>query len=137
MSTATPAAAKPGRGVLLLGLACAVLGVAAYVAQVSMSRLTTPWYLPATGIVGVVLVVLALGQKRTIWRWLTLAFVGFLAAFEGLFLFGTRLPAYAGPLEIGKPFPAFQTLRADGSTFTQADFKGDKNTVLVFFRGRW
>ena len=137
MSTVTPTAAKSGRGLLFLGLACAVLGIAAYMVQVSMSHLTTPWYLPVTAILGVVLVVLSLREKRTVWRWLMLAFVGFLAAFEGLFFFGTRLPAYAGPLEVGKPFPAFQTLRADGSTFTQADFKGDKNTVLVFFRGWW
>ena len=49
----------------------------------------------------------------------------------------TRLPAYAGPLEIGQPYPAFQTQRADGTPFTQADLRGDKGTVLVFFRGRW
>jgi hypothetical protein len=137
MSTATPTAAKPGRGLLLMGLAFTFLGIAGYMVQVSQSHLTLPWYLPITALFGVILVVLSLRQKRTVWRWLALVLVACVAGFEGLFLFATRLPAYAGPLEVGKPFPAFQAQRADGSTFTQADFKGDKNTVLVFFRGRW
>lgn len=136
MSTATTAA-KPGRGLLFLGLACAVLGIAAYIVQVSLSHLTTPWYLPLTACVGVGLVVMSIAKKRTVWRWLVLLLVVCITGFECTFLLATRLPAYAGPLEVGKPFPAFQTQRADGSTLTQADFKGDQNTVLVFFRGRW
>jgi peroxiredoxin len=49
----------------------------------------------------------------------------------------TRLPLYKGPVAMGRPFPAFATVRADGSPFTQRDLQGDKNSVLVFFRGRW
>src|SRR3954466_8317160 len=107
MSTATPTAAKPGRGLLFLGLACTFLGIAGYMVQVSQSHLTTPWYLPITALLGVVLVIQSLRGKRTVWRWLTLVLVICIAGFEGLFLFAMRLPAYAGPLEVGKPFPAF------------------------------
>jgi cytochrome oxidase Cu insertion factor (SCO1/SenC/PrrC family) len=50
---------------------------------------------------------------------------------------GTRLPAYTGPVTVGGYFPGFQTLRADGTPFTDRDLQNDKNSVMVFFRGRW
>jgi hypothetical protein len=137
MNTTGPTPAKSGRPLLFLGLACAALGIAAYVLQVSLHHLTTPWYLPLTAIIGLAVVVCSLWKRRTTWRWFAFVFVGLIAGFECTFLLATRLPAYAGPLEIGQPYPAFQTQRADGTPFTQADFTGDQNTVLVSFRGRW
>jgi len=126
-----------GRLLLFLGLAVAVLGIAAYVVQIWAQRLMAPWYVPAAATLGVVLLVASLLRRLTIWRVLALLLVTLLAAGEWVMLLGMRLPAYAGPVAEGKPFPEFTTARADGSAFTQQDLAGGQNTVLVFFRGRW
>jgi hypothetical protein len=92
---------------------------------------------------GVVFVAASLWQARTVWRVLGLVLVVLVAGAGWTFLLsptefgGTRLPAYAGPVAVGQPFPAFATTRADGSPFTQGDLEGHRNNVLVFFRGRW
>ena len=109
----------------------------AYVAQVSAHRLTTPWYLPASATVGAFLVVLALWEARSLWRFLGLLLVVLLAGAEWTFLLGSRLPPYTGPVAVGQPFPAFKTLRADGTPFTEQDLQGEQTSVLVSFRGRW
>jgi cytochrome oxidase Cu insertion factor (SCO1/SenC/PrrC family) len=128
---------SPGRLFLLLGLGLAALGVAAYVVQISLQRLMAPWYMPVLAILGVVLVVMSLWERRTVWRALALLTVVLLAGFELLFLYAMRLPTYTGPVAVERPFPAFETKQADGKPFTQRDLAGDWNTVLVFFRGRW
>jgi hypothetical protein len=137
----TPAAAAPrrypGRLFLLLGLAAAPLAVAGYVVQFAAHRLATPWYLPAAATLGVALVVLSLWQARTVWRIVALVPVALLAAAAWLLVLGEPLPAYTGPVAAGHAFPAFATLRADGTSFTQHDLAGDADNVLVFFRGRW
>jgi len=126
-----------GRLFLLLGLGLAVLGVVAYVVQIWLQRLMAPWYMPTLASLGVVLVVLSLLERRTVWRVLALLAVVFLAGAEWAFLYEVRLPPYTGPIAVGRPFPAFETSRADGTPFTQRDLAGDQNSVLVFFRGRW
>ncbi len=126
-----------GRIFLLLGLGLAVLGVIAYVIQIEARNLTAPWYVPIASTVGVVFLVVALWKGRTVWRILALLLVVLLAGFEWTFLLATRLPAYNGPVAVGQPFPAFTTMRADGTSFTKRDLEGDQNSVLVFFRGRW
>jgi hypothetical protein len=126
-----------GRFFLLLGLGLAVLGVAAYVVQISLQRLMTPWYMPILASLGVVLVVLSLWERRTVWRVFALLAIVLLAGAECAFLFAMRLPPYTGPIAEGRPFPAFETRRADGTPFTQRDLTGDRSNVLVFFRGRW
>ena len=133
---ATPGRSR-GRLLLLLGLGLAVLGVVAYVVQLSLQRLMLPWYMPALALLGVVLVVMSLWQRRTVWRVLALLAVVLLAGAELAVLHAMRLPPYAGPIAVGRPFPAFEVRRADGTPFTQADLTGDRNQVLVFFRGRW
>jgi hypothetical protein len=139
MIISSNAAPRPSRGrlPLLLGLGLAALGVVAYVVQISRQRLMAPWYMPALAVLGVVLVVMSLWERRTVWRVLALSAVVLLAGFELLFLHAMRLPTYTGPVAAGRPFPAFETKRADGTPFTQRDLAGDKNNVLVFFRGRW
>jgi hypothetical protein len=137
----TPSLAAPnrsaGRGALGLGLAFAVLGLVAYFVQVTGGHwLTVPWYLPATGTAGVVLLVVALWRRRTVVRWLVLVVLFLLAGAEGALVF-VRLPAYAGPIEVGKPFPAFTTAQSDGTPFAQTNLVGKQNTIMVFFRGRW
>jgi peroxiredoxin len=52
-------------------------------------------------------------------------------------LFSGQLPEYSGPVAAGQPFPAFTTRQADGAMFTRDDLKGNRDNVLVFFRGRW
>lgn len=127
-----------GRAWLLLGLAVAVLGVLAYVGQVAGLRLLAmPWYLPFTGTLAVILVIRALWEARSVWRILALVFVLLLTGMEWMVVFAGRLPGYTGPIAVGKPFPVFTTLRADGTPFTERDLGGDHNEVIVFFRGRW
>jgi len=126
-----------GRLLLLLGLGLAVLGVVAYVVQFSFQRLMTPWYTPILALIGVVLVVVSLFERRTVWRLFALLAVLLLAGAELAFLYALRLPPYTGPITVGRPFPAFEATRADGTPFMQRDLAGDRNNVLVFFRGRW
>jgi hypothetical protein len=125
-----------GRLFLALGLLLALAGVIVYAMQVAGGRLSLAWYLPVTGTLGVILVLGSLWQRRTILRVLALLFVLLLAAGEWMLLL-ERLPPYSGPVQAGQPFPPFATLRADGTSFTQRDLEGEKNNVLVFFRGRW
>jgi FtsH-binding integral membrane protein len=126
-----------GRVSLLLGLAVAILGVAAYVVQFSLQRLSTPWYMPALAILGVVLVAFSLIEKRTVWRALSLLLLVLLSGAELAMLYAMRLPAYTGPVAAGQPFPAFAAMRADGTPFTQQDLAGGPKNIFVFFRGRW
>jgi hypothetical protein len=132
-----PVQRSAGRWLLWLGLGLTLLGLAAYFVQISMQRLTTPWYVPGLALLGLVCVVASLWQRRTIWRFLGLILVVLLGAAEVASLLAARLPAYTGPVEQGKPFPTFSTQRADGTPFTQRDLAGSQNNVLVFFRGRW
>ena len=134
---ATEPRRSTGRLFLALGLACPALGILAYVVQLKMQHLTAPRYLPFTGIVGVLLVVAALWQRRSVWRVLALLLVLLLAGAEGAFLLASRAPAYIGPGAKDQSFPAFATVRADGTPFTQRDLEGDQDNVLVSFRGRW
>jgi hypothetical protein len=139
MTTSSPAATRhyPGRLYLALGLIVPFLGVIAFVVQVSMERLSMPWYMLIAAVLGVLLVLASLWQARSVWRVLALLLVVLIAGAEGSFFWAMRLPKYDGPAAEGQPFPSFKTVRADGSEFTQRDFEGDKHNVLVTFRGRW
>jgi hypothetical protein len=66
-SPATPSH-YPGRFLLAVGLALPFLGILAYVVQVSLQRLMTPWYMPVLATLGVVLVFMAIWQARSVWR---------------------------------------------------------------------
>jgi uncharacterized membrane protein HdeD (DUF308 family) len=135
------AAPKPyalrGRISMILGVVLAFLGVGAYATQISLQRLATPWYMPVTALLGVVLVATSLWERRTVWRGIASLVVLLLAGAEITFFYVTRLPGYAGPIAEGRPFPAFETSKANGTVFTQQDLAGDQTSVLVFFRGRW
>jgi hypothetical protein len=126
-----------GRLCLLLGIALAVLGVFASLVQTSLGRLTVPWYMPVLGLLGAILIVISLFERRTIWRALSLLAVLLLLSAELAMLYVLRLPPYAGPITVGRAFPAFETMRADGTPFAQSNLAGERNNVLVFFRGRW
>jgi hypothetical protein len=113
------------------------VGIAAYVAQLLANSLMAPWYMPITATLGAILVGVALWKARSIWRILALVLVMLFAGAEWSFLLLTRLPPYAGPVIVGKPFPVFATMRADDTPFTQQDLPGGQDNVMVFFRGRW
>jgi hypothetical protein len=122
---------------MLAGLGLAVLGVAAYAIQLSFQRLMLPWYMPAAALIGAACVVASLRKRWTVWRLLALVVVVVLAGVEFMGLYAMRLPPYAGPIAVGRPFPEFEARRADGTPFTQDDLVGDQYHALVFFRGRW
>src|SRR5262245_47709044 len=105
---------RPGRLLLGLGLAVVVAAVAVYAAQIMAHRLQSPWYLPYASTLGVAFVALSLWQSRSVWRVLALLLVLVVAGGAWMLILGTRLPPYAGPVAVGRPVPAFQTLRADG-----------------------
>ncbi len=140
MTTATTALPhrNPGRMFLALGFGLAALGIACYIAQVQVGHLKRPWYLPLSAMLGVVCLVVSLWKRRSVWRVLSLILLVLLAGAEWGFLLGSRLPSYTGTqVAVGKSFPAFATVKADGVPFTQRDLEGDRDTVMVFFRGRW
>ena len=142
MATTTSSTTVPtkttGRGYLWLGLAVGILAPFLYVAQLAAKRLTAPWYVPILGTVALCLVLLAVIRVRTVGRKIAFLLLGVLATGEWFFLlYASKVPAYAGPVAVGQPFPAFATTFADGPPFTQADLLGERNTVMVFFRGRW
>jgi hypothetical protein len=129
---------SPGRLIAWSGLAIAVLGVVGYMVQLFVLKRTfEPWYVPIMGTLGAGLLLWSVLLQRTVWRKILLL-VWMLVVFEWFFMIVlSRLPPYTGPVTVGKPFPAFTTKLADGSSFTQQRFQGDKDTVLVFFRCRW
>ena len=133
----TPRPRPRGRLLTPLGLVLAALGVAAYVLQLWLRRLAVPWYMPAMAFLGAALVAVSLWKRRTVWRVLAMAVVVLLGGLEVTALNAMRLPPYTGPIAVGRPFPAFEAKRADGSPFTQASLVGGRDTVMVFFRGRW
>jgi hypothetical protein len=136
----TPASPAPrgGRGLLWLGIACAILGPVLYATQLSFGRMEVPWYAPALATLGVVLAFVAIRRRTTAWRGIALVFVAAFAGLQWWFLLSyVRLPAYTGPVAVGTAFPEFTAKRSDGKPYTRADLTGDPATALVFFRGHW
>ncbi len=132
-----PSSRSSGRLLILAGLIVPVLGVAAYAIQLSLKHLMLPWYMAAAELLGVALVVASLWRRQTCWRVLALVVVLALGGFELMALNATRLPPYTGPITVGRPVPAFEARRADGTPFRQTDLIGDQNHAIIFFRGRW
>jgi hypothetical protein len=128
----------PGRSLLLFGVFLAVAGYAINMLLMFAAKiLITGWYAPLLGTLGLALIILALMRSRSIWRWTAVVIFTLLVGFQWFALVAMRLPAYTGPVKDGQPFPAFATTLADGSAFTQDDLIGERNTVMVFFRGHW
>jgi len=127
-----------GRIYLVLGVLITLAGPLLYVVQLQAKVLSMPWYVLILATVGPGLLMLALVRDRTVWRWAAVVLFSLFAVGEWvMFLVQLRAPAYTGPVQAGQPFPAFSAALADGSPFNQESLKGDQNTVLVFFRGRW
>jgi hypothetical protein len=132
-------ARRSSRLFLWLGILITMLGPALYAAQlIQARRLMTPWYLPVSGTIGLVLVAWSIIQARTIIRFVVLIVIGLFALGQWYFITaGSRLPEYVGSLAAGQPIPHFSSKRADGSVFTERDLGGSQNNAIVFFRGRW
>jgi hypothetical protein len=143
MATTSLPAAPPkvgGRPLLWLGLLAAVAGVPLYAVQVNVfGNLRWPWTGPALASLGAALILLSLGRRLTAWRVLAFLFAAFFAGAGWWFLLSfAKLPSDTGRLVAKQEIPEFTAYNADGSPFTQEDFKkGDKDSVLVFYRGRW
>lgn len=133
-----PVARSRGRGYFWAGLFACVLGIALTAAQFGLKHLGVPWYSPALATLGALLLLVAVARRVTIPRVLGLLLVAALAGFQWYFLGSLmRLPAYEGPAQAGKPFPAFSATLADGRSFTDADLRNGSRHVMTFFRGRW
>jgi hypothetical protein len=139
--TSPPAAGVrrfPGRLYLWLGIALVVLGPVLSFIQLQAKILKTPWYVPSLATIGVALLLLSLARKVTVSRSIALILCGLLMGAEWYFLVSlSKLPAYTGPVSVGTSFPTFTTTLADGTAFNQDNLRGEQNTALVFFRGRW
>jgi len=46
-------------------------------------------------------------------------------------------PTELDRVAVGTAAPDFSLLSLDGETYTLSDFQGNKNVVLVFYRGHW
>lgn len=134
----TPVPAPPGRLWLSLGMGLCILGPLLLVAQYGAKVLIVPWYLPALTTFGMVFVLWSIFVRHGVVRFVALGLVMLFAVVQWLFLGAmARLPSYEGPAKAGQPMPAFETILADGSEFTEKDLANGQASVLVFFRGRW
>jgi hypothetical protein len=127
-----------GRLALGIGIALLFLGPVLFMIQISAKLLRVPWYAPVIATLGVVLLLLAMRRKSNVWRILALTLGILFTAGQWHFLLSlSKLPEYAGPVSTGAAFPTFSTTLADGTTFNQDGLRGEQNTLMVFFRGRW
>ena len=133
-TTSTPRLRPLFLGGLLLFLAGPVLNAV----QISLKQLWTPWYVPVLASLGVVLMIAAVRQRRSVWRGAALAFFALLCGGEWyLMLVSFKSPAYSGPAQPGSKLPPFAAALADGTPFTNQDVEHEVRSVLVFNRGRW
>ncbi len=121
-------------GVLLVALG--LVGVAIEI--LALKHLAVPWYAPLMATAGVASMLIAVKRRPTAARIVGLGFFCLFCVAEWWFLtWAIRLPAYTGPAHIGKPFPTFATMLADGRSLPDRDLRGDTPSIVVFFRGRW
>jgi hypothetical protein len=135
---ATEVRRASGRLFLGLGILLVLLGPILYAVEIKAKHLPTPWHAPALAAVGIVLVIIAVWRRPNLWRITAFVLFGLIAAGQWfMFLVASKVPPYTGPVAIGAAMPAFKTTLADGSPFDQDSLRGEQDTVLVFFRGRW
>lgn len=130
---------KPlGWPLFLAGFLVILLGPIIYVIQFQMGRLTTPWYAPILGTLGVVLMTVALWRRRIVLLKIAYLFFVLFCGFEWfMILEGTRIPQYVGPAQPGIALPAFTATCADGKPISNLDLQNGKPSILLFFRGHW
>ncbi len=134
-----PAGVAPGgRRYLGLGILALVLGLGAYAVQLAFHGMAVPWYAPLLGTLGSALAGVAALRRRTVTRFAVFGLLVLLTALEWAFLLVfSRLPAYQGPVQVGRPVPDFEAAAAAGGVVSARDLRRGTPSVLVFFRGRW
>ena len=134
-----PAAKRkyPGRRYLLLGGLAVIAGPVIYSVQMLNHSLIAAWYFPVLATLGALLMAWSFVKSRTIVRGIAIVFSTLFAGMAWLVVYGMATPPYTGPVTVGQAFPGFNTKLASGAPFQQGDLKGEQDTVLVFFRGRW
>jgi hypothetical protein len=138
MNSVKTAGAGAGRWpVFIAGVLMFLVGPVIYVGQFRLKHLDTPWYVPILATVGVLCMAVSVLQKRGVVRITGLVLFAVLCGLEWfVILVATLTPPYAGPTE-GQKIPAFATTLAGGAEFSNQDLAKGKNSVLIFFRGRW
>jgi hypothetical protein len=86
----------------------------------------------------VLLALVSVLQRPTWTRIIAVVVLALLSAGEWYFILSmSRLPEYAGPVQVDKKIPEFTSTFADGTSFTQNDLQQGTPAVLVFYRGHW
>lgn len=144
MSTPDPVAAvnpPPRRKPLFLaGVLLIILGPVLNFVQISMAKLSTPWYLPILATAGVVCLIASLRQRRSVIRIVFATLFTMLCGGEWyMLLIAAKTPPYTGPAQVGSKVPEFSATLADGTAFTNENLAkgGEGRTALIFNRGRW
>ena len=92
----------PGKLYLGLGIVLVLSGPLLYTLQIQAKLLSVPWYALLLASVGVVLLLLAVLRRPTVWRLAALVLGGLLAGAQGYFLLVlSKVPAYTGPVVAG------------------------------------
>ncbi len=137
---ATVASNRKGRPwpPFLWGVFLVLLGPVLYAVQLYYKQLWMPWYLPILSTMGVLLMATSVWRQPGFLRAAGLALFLLVCGFEWFMSLVTfKTPLYEGPANIGSPIPAFAATLGDGSSFTSDELASGKNSVLLFFRGRW
>ncbi len=129
---------RPVWGLFVLGVFTFLLGPLLFLVQLQMRQFVLPWHVPLLGTLGVLLMLASVLRRRGWVRVLLLAGFSVVCGFQWYFLtVKSKVPAYAGPIQVGEKLPVFSAKRADGTPFGNTQLENGQTSVLVFFRGRW
>jgi hypothetical protein len=139
MNRANPVGTGAGRWpVFIAGVLLFLVGPGIYVAQFRLKHLHTPWYVPILATLGVLCMAVSVMQRRGMVRTIGLILFTLLCGLEWFAtLKATLSPPYAGPAVAGQKIPNFTTALAGGAEISSQDLAKGKNSVLIFYRGRW
>ena len=85
------------------------------------------------GVVKAILAVLGVTVVLTLGTWLIMGSRPRLGPYDGMDLPGVD----TGRVAVGDVAPDFSLMSYAGTVTTLSDFRGEKNVVLVFYRGHW
>ena len=83
--------------------------------------------------IGGTLTLLGLAVALTVGTWLVMGSEPRLGPHDGLDLLGID----TGRVAVGDVAPNFSLMTYAGTVTTLSDYRGEKNVVLVFYRGHW
>ena len=83
--------------------------------------------------IGGTLTLLGLAVALTVGTWLVMGSEPRLGPHDGLDLLGID----TGRVAVGDVAPDFSLMTYAGTVTTLSDYRGEKNVVLVFYRGHW